>query len=294
MQALERHRPHPLAAKLGFTPGPILRACGMRRSGNHAIAHWLQRNSPTGGALFLNNCKPGMGPLKQFRGIEVNGSRVPGEAAKSDLPAIASGAGDGALVLITYEDAAPVPADHARLLSGPFDERLIDHELVIYRSFLNWSASLLKKLQANPGYTASRRSAILLRGIDTYVDLLRLVQAQDDLGVTAICYDDWTSSEPYRAAILNRLGLPLRDNTLGAVQSYGGGSSFQKAAQQPADLQTDLRWQQMATDPEYQALLHIAARDTALTDQLSQVFPQDAAQLSRVAATPPMSPGGLS
>ena len=43
-------------ARLGFTPGQALRIFGMRRSGNHAIANWLQRNSATGRAVFLNNC----------------------------------------------------------------------------------------------------------------------------------------------------------------------------------------------------------------------------------------------
>lgn len=281
MHAIPRSKTHPLTARLGFAPGAVMRLCGMRRSGNHAIANWLQRNSPQGQAVFLNNCKPGKGPLAHFRSLELSGKRLPVKAAQGDLVAGLSKARDGALLLISYEDN--VVSASGRPLSGPFDESLIDSELVVYRSFLNWSASLLKKLQGNPAYSASRRLSILLGAMDVYSDILNTAHHQQDLGVTAICYDDWKQSEPYRAGILSRLGLSVRDNALGPVQSYGGGSSFQKEAQTADDLSTDQRWQQMAANPEFQAILHVACRDTTLVDRMLPIFPQDAARLARIA-----------
>lgn len=287
MQAMEHQTPpHPMAAKLGFAPGMILRACGMRRSGNHAIADWLRRNSPTGTSVFLNNCVAGKRPLSNFRTLELNGTQIAAKPAMKDLAGSVGSAGDGALLLFTYEDQ--VPGRGGRALSGPFDESLLDHDLIFYRSFLNWSASLLKKLQANPGFTATRRAAIVLRAFTTYGALLDRLDGQ----ATGICYDDWLTSEPYRAGILSRLGLPLRDNTLGSVQPYGGGSSFQKDAATPADLAATSRWKQMAADPEYRAILQIAAQDTDLTARLTRTFPQDAEMLAEMTA--PNSPGGLS
>ncbi len=291
-QPQPRPQGHPLAARLGFAPGPVLRICGMRRSGNHAITDWLQRNSPTGGSVFFNNCQPGKGPLAHFRGLEVNGERVASKPAFRNLPDSLAAAGEGAMVLISYEDA--LPSLLGQPLSGPFDESLFTGEVVIYRGFLNWSASLLKKLQGNPAYSPSRRVSILLRACDIYTGMLELVLHQDDLGVTAICYDDWYSSEPYRANTLSRLGLPLRDNSLGPVQPYGGGSSFQKEAASSEALETDRRWQLMADDPEYQAVLHVAARDALLTDRLSRLMPKDAACLERVARHSPLPGGALS
>ncbi|WP_241525501.1 hypothetical protein [Pseudophaeobacter leonis] len=73
---------------LGFTPGLSLRVFGMRRSGNHAILSWLQRNAPAGGSVFLNNCKPGTDPLQNSRGIELNGAHASQNKARRDMTSV--------------------------------------------------------------------------------------------------------------------------------------------------------------------------------------------------------------
>ena len=276
---------------LGLVPGLSLRVFGMRRSGNHAILAWLQRNAPRGRSVFLNNCKPGTDPLHNARGIEVNGSHASHNQAKRNLPAVTQKAGDGALFLVSYEDTSPAEFGLSRQPSGTFDEALFSHNVLIYRGFLNWSASLLKKIQANDGYTLVRRTGIVLRAMDSYIRLLGLVRQAQDLGLVAICYDRWTHSADYRAALLQQLGLAEHDNSLGEVQSYGGGSSFQKQASSAAELQTDRRWQQMRSDAEYQTLLHLAARDPALLAELEELFPEDAAYLKTVAQHQPLPQG---
>ncbi|OIQ45096.1 MAG: hypothetical protein BM558_05325 [Roseobacter sp. MedPE-SW] len=276
---------------LGLTPGLSLRVFGMRRSGNHAILSWLQRNAPGGRSVFLNNCKPGTDPLRNSRGIEINGAHASQNKAKRNLSAVTQEAGDGALFLVSYEDTSPAEFDVSRQPSGIFDEALFSHNVLIYRSFLNWSASLLKKIQGNPGFTLVRRNGIVLRTMDSYIRLLGLVRKAKESGLVAICYDRWVRSSDYRAERLQQLGLTAHDNSLGAVQSYGGGSSFQKQASSAAELETDKRWQQMRCDAEYQALLHLAARDRALLDELDGLFPEDAAFLRAVAKTQPLPRG---
>ena len=278
---------------LGIVPGVALRLFGMRRSGNHAIVGWLQRNAPGGRSVFLNNCKPGQDPFRSFRGIEVNGTHAPQQKALRDMASVTGVAGNGALLVISYEDTSPAEFTGERQVSGGFDESLLSRNVLIYRSFLNWSASLLKKMQGNPGYSLMRRNAILLRAVDTYTRLLGMVEMARDLGLSCICYDRWCAEDSYRADLLGELGLTAQDNSLGAVQSYGGGSSFQKDAADAGDLDTDQRWRQMTEDAEYQSVLHLAARDTALTDRLSRLFPGDAALLARVATQTPMMRGGL-
>ncbi|MCD9148251.1 hypothetical protein [Pseudophaeobacter flagellatus] len=273
---------------LGFTPGLSLRVFGMRRSGNHAILSWLQRNAPNRRSVFLNNCKPGSDPLQNARGIAVNGVHASQRKANRNMASVAQDAGDGALFLVSYEDTSPAEFDINRQVSGRFDEALFSHNLLIYRSFLNWSASLLKKMQANAGYTLVRRNAIVLRAMDNYIRLLALVRQARDLDLVAICYDRWVGEADYRVGLLQGLGLEAQDNSLGAVQSYGGGSSFQKQASAAADLQVGNRWQQMRDDAEYQGLLHLAARDTALLAQLEALFPKDASYLKAVAQDAPM------
>jgi hypothetical protein len=276
---------------LGFTPGLSLRVFGMRRSGNHAILSWLQRNAPGGRSVFLNNCKPGTDPLQNSRGIEVNGAHAPQNKARRDMAAVTREAADGALFLVSYEDTSPAEFGLNHQASGRFDAALFSHNVLVYRSFLNWSASLLKKMQGNEAYTLVRRNAILLRTVDSYTRLLELVRQARDLGFVAICYDRWVASESYRAALLQDLGLQPRDNGLGKVQAYGGGSSFQKEAASATELQTDKRWTQMRGDAEYQAVLHLAARDTALMTSLDALFPKDAAYLKKVAEQAPLPQG---
>jgi hypothetical protein len=278
---------------LGIVPGVALRLFGMRRSGNHAIVDWMQRNAPFGRSVFLNNCKPGQDPFRSFRGIEVNGGHAPQHKALRDMAAVTGAAGDGALLVMSYEDTSPAEFTGERQVSGGFDESLLSRNVLIYRSFLNWAASLLKKMQGNPSYSLVRRNAILLRAMDTYTRLLGMVELAKELAVTCISYDRWCRDEAYRAELLKELGLEAQDNSLGAVQSYGGGSSFQKEAKGAEELQTDQRWRQMAEDAEYQSVLHLAARDDALTDCLSRLFPGDAALLAHVASEKPMMRGGL-
>lgn len=267
-----------LADRLGVTPGPVLRLWGMRRSGNHAIADWITRNAPSGGSVFLNNCMAGRDPLKSFRTIEVNGDQIPVKPARADLAASVAPAGQGAL-LLSYEDSSPAEDRGGRPVSAEFDEAQIAHEIVIYRGFLNWAASLLRKMQGNANYSLVRRNAVLLRAIDTYTRFLGLVEAGDRQGLTLIGYDRWCADATYRADRLDRLGLARRDNTLGVVQPYGGGSSFQKDATRAGDLATSDRGRQMALDPEYRAILTLSAMDDALMARLDAVFPEDAAHL---------------
>jgi hypothetical protein len=152
---------------------------------------------------------------------------------------------------------------------------------------------LLKKLQGNTGFTLSRRTSILLRTFERYARLLTILSRDTGEKVVGVCYDKWFSSTDYRGDVLDRLGLPEIDNSTGVVQRYGGGSSFQKDATAPDELQTDQRWRQMAGDPEYLAILHLAARDGFLIEQLSHHFPDDAVRLRAVAQCNPLPEGIL-
>lgn len=275
-------------------PSRTLRAFGMRRSGNHAIIDWLQRNAPDGKSVFLNNCRAGRTPLGNFSGIEVNGGFVQQRKAMRSMPASTSEAGDGALFLFSYEDVSPADFKEPRRVSGEFDTALIDSEVLIYRGFLNWAASLLKKLQGNPGYSLSRRCSIVLQTIERYVRLLSLVDAPvKGKPAVGICYDRWFSDAEYRSSLLSQLGLSERDNTVGTVQRYGGGSSFQKDAADASELETSGRWLQMADDEEFQSILLLASRDVRLMQQLERHFPKDAEKISPLARVSPIQEGTL-
>lgn len=275
--------------RLGIVPGRTMRAFGMRRSGNHAIIDWVQRNAPDGKSVFLNNCRAGRTPLGNFSGIEVNGGFVAQRKAMRNMPAFTAAAGNGALFMFSYEDVSPAEFQDPRRISGEFDSDLIDCEVLIYRSFLNWVASLLKKVQGNPGFSLSRRCAIVLQTIERYGRLLSLIDAPaEGKPIIGICYDRWFSNAAYRLDLLTRLGLSERDNSVGTVQRYGGGSSFQKDAADASELDTAARWLQMAEDEEFQSILLLASRDERLMQQLEQHFPADADKIRPLAQVSPI------
>jgi hypothetical protein len=274
--------------QLGIAPGRVLRVFGMRRSGNHAVINWLARNAPGGKSVFFNNCAHGGNPFETFRSVEINGRRRPGgpgDAAEQ----FAKRAGNGATVMFSYEDVMP-NTPRKRPLSAGVNEAEIDGDIVIARSFLNWSASLTKKIRPNPNYTPARRVGILMRALEVYGQMLKLAKGDAGQDVTVISYDAWFRSAKARAKTLQALGFDETDNSLGDVQPYGNGSSFQADAAAPEDLTPEQRWEQMREDGEYRVLLWIAAQDAEFCADLAAVYPEDAAQLSELAKT---APGGV-
>ena len=270
----------------GFTPVCAFQVFGMRRSGNHAIIDWLMRNAPddaTGG-VFFNNCKFGKNPQRLYGSLDIYDTSYEVLPHKDigDAARIAQ-AGAAPMAVVSYEDRMPQPAGQPQRASNGMADADFSQQIIIYRSFLNWSASLLAKIKKNAGYGATDRMRIMALAFATYVQGLdRIAQAG---GLTPVCYDDWMTSEDYRAATLKNLGLPQCDLSRGKVQRYGGGSSFQKKATEVAKLNSVARDADMADDPEYQILLWTAAHDLAFMERLIPHFEQDAERLASLAET---------
>ncbi|SHH30654.1 hypothetical protein [Cognatishimia maritima] len=267
-----------LADALGFKPGVTLRTFGMRRSGNHAIINWLQRNSATGSA-FLNNCAVGRPARRTWRSIEINGERV-GIVKGDPLATVTGGLNDGAMVIVSYEDFSPDPDEMAGGLTADLEDDAVSYELLIYRNFMNWAASLLRKLQANEDQETLDCLRIMMVSLAKYRDMLELVLNAKPLGLVPVNYDRWVTREPYRESLLNALGLPCRDNSLGDVQPYGGGSSFQKDVTDAQHLEADNRWPEMANDAIFQIVLLAASQDHELLELMRKLMPRDAELLT--------------
>lgn len=267
--------PDSLSTQVTHTPAPsrVMRVYGMRRSGNHAVINWMMRNAPDGAGLFLNNCKPNRDPVTSARGVAVYHGAV--EQDFDRLEDKLRVAGDTPFTIVSYEDRMPEPKRRA-LFDAP------ETCVIIYRSFLHWAASLLRKIQGNAGYGPLERMRVMMQAIRTYGEMLDRVRDSD---VIALCYDDWTADAAYRETALDRLDLPGRDLDLGVIQRYGGGSSFQGKAGDAADLAVAQRAAQMAQDLEYQLVLWTAARDLGFMQALADVFPGDAERLSALLDT---------
>lgn len=268
-----------------LAPAHTAQVFGMRRSGNHAIINWMMRNAPDGatGGLFYNNCRTGSDPTQKFASLDVYGSDwqvIP--AGKTALDKRRRKAGSRPMVVISYEDAMPRAGGKPQKASRGFTDADFDSTILIYRSFLNWSASLLAKLQKNAGYGPVERMRIMFRAMKIYADGLdRLAEPH----IVGICYDAWAASENTRLALLDRLRLTPRDNSLGAVQRFGGGSSFEGRAEAAEKLSTLSRADQMVDNPEYQVMLWSVAHDVDFVERLMAHFPQDAERLVGMAET---------
>ena len=264
-----------LFEKLGYTPSRVIRVFGMRRSGNHALINWLIRNGPKP-SVFLNNCIPGKCPAETARALEIDGLNMPLEDAS--VPDFTSEAADGGVLILSYEDFMPDPHDAVGSVSSglPADVDCLD--LVLFRGFTNWSASLLRKLQNNDAHDLFARMRTMMMAMDRYIEALELVQ-EAPARIRPISYDRWVSRAEYRASILRALGFEEQDNSLGAVQRYGGGSSFQKDVKAAKDLAPHERWQLMVNDAEYQLLLLTASQHEDLVELMNDLMPQDASLL---------------
>ena len=270
----------------GFSPVCALQVFGMRRSGNHAIINWLMRNAPdaASGGVFYNNCKFGKNPQRAYGSLDIYGSArtvLPHEDI-GDAARIAQ-AGTTPMAIVSYEDRMPQPVGQPQKASNAMADGQFTHQVIIYRSFLNWSASLLAKIKKNTGFGATDRMRIMALAFATYTQGLDRIATGK--GITAVCYDDWMMSEDYRADTLRALGLPTRDLSRGKVQRYGGGSSFQKKTTNVDDLNSVARDADMADDPEYKLLLWTAAHDLRFMERLIPHFEQDAERLATLAET---------
>ncbi|GAA6209563.1 hypothetical protein NBRC116601_28560 [Cognatishimia sp. WU-CL00825] len=266
-----------LAQDLGFQPGEVLRTFGMRRSGNHAIINWLLRNAE-GNSTFLNNCTIGKAATQSWRAVEVNAKRMPIKRG-TPISDVTAGVGDGALLVVSYEDFLPDPDEGGEGLTTDVPMDLIKRDIVLYRHFMNWSASLLRKIQANEDQDTLVCLRIMMVALDKYRELLELVSNSANNDFLPINYDRWVARPRYRARILQELGLPHKDNSLGSVQPYGGGSSFQKGVKLADKLATDERWREMVNDPAYQLVLLAASQDRELVELMQKLMPADADML---------------
>jgi hypothetical protein len=265
----------------GVTPGKAFQVFGMRRSGNHAIIDWLMRNAPGETGLFFNNCKMGADPINNFSSLDTYPEPEEEPQTRRGRERWQPPDLSPSLIVVSYEDNLPPAPGKSDWASRGYRLGDFDTKIMIYRSFLNWSASMLRKIQRNDGFGALARMRIMGRAMDLYAEGLDRIGIE---GLTSICYDHWMLSEDYRAGMLSALGLPCTDNSLGKVQRFGGGSSFERQEAAPEEMQTTARAAQMAQDLEYRAMLWTAAQDDALMAGLETHFPEDARRLTALFA----------
>jgi hypothetical protein len=265
-------------------PARAMRVFGLPRSGNHGVIKWLLRNAPCGQTLFLNNCTPFADPLASYAEAEVNGTRWKHLIRQAGSAAEASAAITAPpFLLASYERWVPGMVRRGDV-SGPA-EGLFEREVLIHRGFLNWLASLValgRRRQADGAPGWADLPAALDARVANYARMLDAATAPE--APLQISYDRWFAAPDYRAQVLAELGLPCRDNGLGRVSNYGGGSSFEAGVRDAAELNANDRRTQMRDDPLYAATVARMRADAGFMARLAALYPQDTDAMTAQAA----------
>jgi len=196
---------------------------GMKRSGNHAIIHWMLQQSTI---MFFNNAFP----IRRFfnprhpypfpadyslvlerlrRRWRLRSFWIENILrAKKKILSIE----DHFLDLTFFHNAPP---GHANVL--------------ILRDPYNLFASRIRKgnRTRHPDYPREYND-IFIRAVKLWKQSFREFVGETNYLSRKICisYDRWVIDAEYRRALLALLGLEVRDNGIGSLAAEGGGSSF--------------------------------------------------------------------
>jgi hypothetical protein len=218
-----------------------LRVVAMRRSGHHAVIHWLLRQAQ-GPALFLND-------VSLTAEGELRGNRfsrylnLPEAAAERDR------AGDWVakeLLVWNLEDRGVAElADFCRRCRGRGASGRVRH-LVVVRDPWNWLASRFRAEPADPldGGAALPRWKEQMRECLERTALLP--------GCLAVSFNRWVADESYRRHLAVELGLPGSDSGFREVE-WPGGSSFGSEGVRADNSVVLSRWRELAADPSFRA-----------------------------------------
>jgi hypothetical protein len=205
---------------------------GLKRSGNHALVHWLR---PQLRATFFNNLIP-LGEL-------LRGKPMPAPRPYRDWVAAQSPPPTDGRVLASLEDhdlattpfaSVDVPATRLLLLRAP-DQLFASRIRKAFRV----------EMPAYPRVDGP----VLRRAVALWKQHARCYLGDDAAypGRVAILFDRWFVDRAYREAIAAALGVPFDDAGFGRVGGEGGGSSFDGTA-------FDGRAQEMAVGERVAAL----------------------------------------
>jgi hypothetical protein len=230
---------------------------GLRRSGNHAVIHWIEQQAGSKG-LHLNNLRRNENPYRFLYEI----ARHPN----------ASGHAYAINELLRYEWY--INEANLEWLRRDAKGSFIGKEYLIhsYEDFLAYKLSdsmTLRRRQRYFGDSALRRDVLILRDPFNLVasrlhsgrasvkhkheDVLSIwiEHAREYLGEqnalrnkVVINFNKWTSDPTYRRAISEKLGLVFVDNGVDSVPTIGGGSSFDRLSYDGRASEMDVhgRW----------------------------------------------------
>lgn len=264
-------------ARRDFIPvGHAIRVFGMRRSGNHGIINWINRNIDTGQTLFLNNCRFG-DPLLMFQSVTHSKGtaerRILNVENHPKMRRAVEQFNTSENHIVSYENLTleEVLTDQTTP-SGRYGAEVDWKNVLIYRRFLNWLASYLKLMHKKKGapYRHTYRDAIW-----RYKAALLEIDHAQSADIIPILYDNWAVDPLYRENRLKQLSLPVLDNGLGEIARYGGGSSFAQEDQTSDTIVHAERWKEFENQSKFRKILNAMLEDAEFHALVEKHFPDD-------------------
>jgi hypothetical protein len=232
-----------------------IRVVGLRRTGNHALITWIQKQEK-GTVRHLNNLIPFENPYRykyehlrdyypeHLKAAEQYHQEALGNFVSKDC------------LLYSYEDHSLAQITSSRferkhdLYLGKSGKR---YDLLILRDPFNLFASRLKNHYLDvsaPGKTMA----------DLWIDYAREFLGETHyLSHNKICvnYNTWATDASYRQALAEQLNLEFTDAGINEVGTWGGGSSFegQSFKGNAQAMQITSRWQHFMQNETYRRLL---------------------------------------
>jgi hypothetical protein len=242
---------------------------GMKRSGNHAVTHWLL---PQISCAHVNNLIP-LGDILRGRPMP------PAVAFASWREQQERGNGVSLdRVLVSLEDHD--------LGMAPFTQIDVPAQnLLIVRSPRQLLSSRLRKAfkVSMPAYPRED-GPVMQRAIALWKQHARcyLGDTSSYPGRVAIFFDRWSGDPGYRAAVSVALDVPFDDGGFGTVTDYGGGSSFDGTRFDGQGHLMSVNDRESALELHEKQLLDALFRDQELAELSAAVVQTDPYLLIRI------------
>jgi hypothetical protein len=239
---------------------------GLRRSGNHAVIHWIEQQAGEKG-LHLNNLRRNENPYRFLYEVarhpdasghayalnellryawyisEENLERLRLDAKRAFVPKD--------YLVHSYEDfLAHKLADSMTLRRRQryFGDSALRRDVLILRDPFNLVASRLHSGRASVKHRHEDVLSIWLEHAREY-----LGEQNSLTNKVAINFNAWASDPTYRKALADKLGLVFADTGVDSVPTIGGGSSFDRLSYDGRASEMDVqgRWRQFEDDDRF-------------------------------------------
>ena len=242
-----------------------VRVCGLQRSGNHVLISWIMAQYAGRPVCFLNNVRHGLSdPYETRTQVELEG--IP---PALDVETLRNMRKD--MLILSYEDDlgkmdlsrslldSVYGVDTSKLSDafGLASDNFVD--VLVIRDPFNLLASRMKSMDRLTGTkdlsrVASDWKAMAVRCLD--------VQSCPEDGVEVVTYNEFVSDQGFRTRLSRRLMGTFTDASLHKMSAYGGGSSFDRAAEyHPLTLDTVLtNWKKALSLQRYSRLGYYTRR----------------------------------